>query len=258
MTENPEQDALDAAFEGGFDDEQPEQTPAADEPAATPAADTEADQTQPSAPAEPPDLSPAEIRAQLAELQSLRQAVQGLPQLTERLRKAEGRLGDLNARVPVPTPPPPPRLEKLERVREELPEVVEAMEEYFQSRQPKEEPKPAAEEPTSSVLEQEHPGWEQTVASSDFEQWLASQDAAYQQKVKATNSEAVMLAAITRFEVQTDSRRQAAAAAQREASRVAQTRNARAAAAVTPTGAGRRAPSEQSIEAAFEAGFSGR
>jgi hypothetical protein len=250
-TENTEAE-LDAAFNSGFDDDAPAATqPAAEAPAQSPEA-AEAER----AAEEADELAglPPKVRELLAQMESLKQAASLVPTLEHRLRSAEGRVAALQKQVPAPTPPAPPRLEAFERVREELPEVAEAMEEYFQSRQAKvdteQQAEPAAETP--SVLAEEAPDWEKTVVSSDFQQWLKSQDQAYRTKVETTNSEAVMLAAITKF----DAHRTLQAERQAAAQKAAQTRQARVAGAVVPTGAGRRAPTEMSLEEAFASGFS--
>lgn len=248
-TENTEVD-LEAAFQGGFDDGQPAETPAAEPSAHSP----EAVETQPETkPEETDELAglPPKARAMLAELESLKQAAALVPTLEHRLRSAEGRVAALQKQAPAATPPAPQRLEAVERVRSELPEVIEAMEQMLQSRQaPKEEP--TQHEPAApSVLAEEAPDWEQKVISSDFQQWLAAQEPAYRSKVESTTNEAVMLAAITKF----DAHKAVQAERQAAAQKAAQTRQARATAAVVPTGAGRRAPSEPSLEEAFAAGF---
>lgn len=250
-TENTEAE-LNAAFNSGFDDDAPAATqPAAEAPAPSPEA-AEAEQ----AADEVDELAglPPKVRELLAEMESLKQAASLVPTLEHRLRSAEGRVAALQKQVPAPTPPAPPRLEAFERVKEELPEVAEAMEEYFQSRQAprvesEQQVEPAAETP--SVLAEEAPDWERTVVSNDFQQWLKSQDQAYRTKVETTNSEAVMLAAITKF----DAYRTLQAERQAAAQKAAQTRQARVAGAVVPAGAGRRAPTEMSLEDAFAAGF---
>lgn len=254
---------LEAAFAGGFDDER---TTLVETPA--PAVQTAAPDTGPEVVAETPaepaaqeatdELAglPPQVRAMLAEFETLKQTASIVPELQKRLRSAEGRLGDLNSRVSAPAAPAQQqRLEKVEKVREELPEVIEAMEQMFQSREATrqaETPKPEQPDVPASILEQEAPDWESKIVSTEFQVWLQSQDPAYRDKVQRTQSEAVMLAAITKFDVQ-----QSAAAAQTAAAaRVTQTRQNRAAAAVTPQGSGRREPSTITLEDAFAAGFS--
>lgn len=248
-TENTEAD-LEAAFQGGFDVGQPASQPAAEPSAPSPEA---VEPPEAAAPEEVDELAglPPKVRDMLTQLESLKQAASLVPTLEHRLRSAEGRVAALQKQVPAAPPPAPPRLEAVERVREELPEVIEAMEEYFQSKQtPRQEP--AEQEPEApSILAQEVPDWEQKVVSTEFQQWIKAQEPAYRAKVESTTSEAVMLAAITKF----DAHRQITAERQAAAQKAVQTRQARVAAAVVPNGAGRRAPSEPDLEALFEQGF---
>lgn len=249
-TENTETE-LEAAFQGGFDDGQPASQPAAEPSAPSPEA---VEPPESAATDEVDELAglPPKVRDMLTQLESLKQAASLVPTLEHRLRSAEGRVAALQKQVPAPTPPAPPRLEAVERVRAELPEVVEAMEEFFQSRQPPNQEQPAEPEPeVPSILAQEVPDWEQKVISTEFQQWIKAQEPAYRAKVESTTSEAVMLAAITKF----DAHRQITAERQAAAQKAAQTRQARVAAAVVPNGAGRRAPSEPDLEALFAQGF---
>lgn len=186
-------------------------------------------------------LSPA-VRAKLDEYDSLRAAAAQIPTLEHKWRSEQGRVAALQAELRqahAAPPPEPKRMEAFERVKAELPEVADAMEEYFQSRQPqKVEAQPDAEAPLS-ILGEEAPDWEQTVTGMPFQQWIATQDPAYREKVNKTNSEAVMLAAITKFQAHQQITAERSAAAQK----AAQTRQARVSAAVVPLGAGRREPS---------------
>lgn len=255
-TETTTEAQLDAAFDGGFEDEQPENTtPAADAAAPNSPAAPEATTTDTSAEEDELAGLPPKVRAMLDEFQQLKQAAQAVHGLEQRLRKTEGRLGDLNTRLPASPPPAPPKLEKVERVRAELPEVVEAFEEYvadkLKSQQPVQQPAADTETP---LLAETFPQWEQTVAGDDFAKWLDTEGGDYATKVKTTTSEAVMLEALTRYDVA----KKYAAKAATEAQRVAQTRQSRAAAAAVPAGAGRRAPTPAStLDDAFEAGFRG-
>lgn len=253
-TENTEAE-LDAAFASGFDDGQPAEKPAAETPAPSPeAVEPAAEPAAEAATEEVDELAglPPKVRDMLAQLESLKQAAALVPTLEHRLRSAEGRVAALQKQAPAAPPPEPKRLEAVERVRAELPEVVEAMEEFFQSRQPqKQEQAEPAQPEAPSILAEEAPDWEQKVISLEFQQWISAQDPAYRSKVESTNSEAVMLAAITKF----DAHKALQAERQAAAQKAAQTRQARVAAAVTPTGAGRRAPSEPNLEELFAQGF---
>lgn len=255
-TETTEAD-LDAAFDGGFENEQPEQTaPAAD--AAAPASPAAPEATTTDANAEADELAglPTKVREMLAEFQQIKQTAAMVPELQHKLRSTEGRVAALQKAMPAPPPPAPPKLEKVERVRAELPEVIDAIEEYVTSHVKTQQPaeKPATDSTDTPILAEAFPQWEQTVAGEDFAKWLETEEAGYATKVKATTSEAVMLEALTRYDVA----KKYAARAATEAQRVAQTRQSRATAAAVPAGAGRRAPTPAStLDDAFEAGFRG-
>ncbi len=256
-TETTPEAELDAAFDGGFENEQPEQTaPAADAAAPASPAATEAATNQPSAEEDELAGLPPKVREMLAEFQQIKQAAALVPELQHQLRSTVGRVASLQKALPAPPPPAPPKLEKVERVRAELPEVIEALEEYIGHHVKAASPaEPAAADSTETpILAEAFPQWEQTVASDDFAKWLDTEGGEYATKVKATTSEAVMLEALTRYDVA----KKYAAKAATEAQRVAQTRQSRAAAAAVPQGAGRRAPTPATtLDDAFEAGFRG-
>lgn len=259
-TTNTEAD-LDAAFDGGFEDEQPDaNSPAADAAAPASPAAPEATTTEPNA--EVDDLAglPPKVREMLAEFQQVKQAAAMVPTLEHKLRSAEGRVAALQKALPAPPPPAPPKLEKVERVRAELPEVIEALEEYVGHHAKTQQPAaaPAADSTETPILSETFPQWEQTVAGDDFAKWLDTEGADYATKVKTTTSEAVMLEALTRYDVAQKYAKQQAEQATAAANRVAQTRQSRAAAAAVPAGAGRRAPTPAStLDDEFEAGFRG-
>lgn len=260
-----------AAFAAGFEDDQPAaierpaSTEARDEsPADASAADTNAATTTPAAEEDEfAGLSP-KARALLQEVERLRTAAAAVPQLEHRLRQAEGRLGDLNGRIPKPPPPAPPKLERFERLREELPEVADGLEEYLQHHMPKKadpEPTPQAssDDIPTPVLDAEFPDWGQTISSNEFKSWLASQPAEYQTKVQSTDSEAVFIGALAKFKTASEAARVAAAEAAARAAaagQVNQVRNARATRAAVPATGARRAPSTSDpIADAFASGF---
>lgn len=250
---------LDALFEGAGASDDAAPPTAAPSKAAAAEAVTATEPTQEPAeakPAEEDELAglPPKVRAMLDELQTLKAATAALPQLANRLAKAEGRLGDLNGRMKTATPPPaPPKMEKMDRIRAELPEVAEAMEEFFaaksqpaeqQPTQPETDPYAANDSAATSELDTERPTWKADVNGTEFQTWLAAQDASYQQKVKTTESQAVLLASLERFD----------AFKKFKAQTLTQTRNVRAASAVVPAGAGRRAPQPpQTLDEIFEA-----
>ena len=258
-----EQDHQAAAFLAGYKGEAlPATEPAAQEDAApAPQGEAAATADAPNEVDEYAGLSP-KVREQLQQLEPLRQAASTIPELAQRLRTAEGRVAALQKSVPVAPPPAPQRLEKVERIREDWPEVVDAMEEMLQSRAPKAEEQPAEtpkaqaqdDDLPTPLLDSEMPDWGAKLTGPQFQTWLASQGPDYQRKVKLADSEGVVLAALTKFDAHQDLARARAAAA----AKAVDTRTARASAAVTPVTAGRREPATNTEEQAFMAGYKRR
>lgn len=265
----------DKAFDDAFnavvpdqDDPAPETESREDDPQPEPVSG-EADKPEPKSKEEPEEDElagmPPKVRALLAEIDALRKAASIVPGLEQRLRQAEGRLGDLNGRIPKPQPPAPPKLERWEALREQLPEMADGLEELLQHRlPPKAEPEPKPEQPQepqsapTPTLDKLYPSWGQTVQGDDFKLWLASQDEAYRAGVMSTDSEAEFIDALAKFtshQRAMQAAAQAAAARQVAANQVSQVRLARAASAAVPQGSGRRAPVITDEDDAFDEGF---
>ena len=195
------------------------------------------------APAEPPPpaaAAPVDPYAGLPE--AVRTALAADRQLVEqRMRSAEGRVAalqrELAQRPQAPAPQPEaPRKTKLDALRKELPEVVEAIEEARGQavdqdelrKQLRAEAMAAVQE---ELLEDKHPDWAQKLTGQGFQTWLQTQPADYQAKVRGTDRSSVMSAALTTFD------QAQAQAATRQG--VQASRDKRIAAAVTPKGTGR-------------------
>lgn len=139
--------------------------------------------------------------------------------------------------------PARPRIESVELVRGELPEVAQAIEDAVEQRiahqerqqQERQQRQPAAEADDDEVaaLAVVHPDWAQAMNSPDFKLWLTAQADGYADKVLSTNKSAIVSDALSRFKGAHLGQRQGASAPadQRRASRVA--------AAVQPPGSGR-------------------
>jgi hypothetical protein len=261
-----------AAMEAAFARAQPAEKPAAELPAPVTEPEQPSESTateQPSAASTEPAKEedefaglPPKVRAMLAKMEALEQAASLVPVLERRVRQAEGRLGDLNSRIPVPPPPAPKRLEKVEAVRQDLPEVIDALEEMLADRMPpKAVEAPQRQEPAETptpVLDQERPTWLQDLGSADFRLWLSQQDPAYRERVTSTDQEAVILAALGRFDTQLAAHRARQEAERAAAAKLTQTRQTRTAAAAVPQGAARRPLAAMSEEDAMEAAFAAR
>lgn len=226
-------DAFRLAF-GGDTDEQPGS--AAQAPAAPPAAAPAPASSTAAAPApntgesrqedDDPfkDLSP-KARELLAEVPTLRRnfdALQGRLAPTQRkLAEVERENAELRRRLdsgaPAPSPagsPPAANAPSaaLERVRGELPEVAEAIEEML-ARVPTASPPPPAPAPATTAqggdeaaidaagqsLARVHPDWIPTMNSDGYKLWLAGQDRATQDELMSTNDPVIVADALTKF-----------------------------------------------------------
>lgn len=121
------------------------------------------------------------------------------------------------------------------------------------------------------ALEEDYPDWRTTVgeqgADNPYRKWLATQDAAYQQKLAATNSAAVIGRSLKKFtdaqtadataKATTDAAAKKAADEKAAADKVAATRKERFEAAATSKGAGGHTPGTTEDDE-FEAGFKGK
>ena len=221
---------------------------AADEVATDPAefdgADEQASDTAAPAPAptEPPAPEPAPADPYAGLPEPVRNALAADRQLVEqRMRSAEGRVAalqrELAQRPQAPAPEPEaPRKTKLDALRAELPEVVEAIEEArgqavdadAMRQQLRAEAMATVQE---ELLEDKHPDWAQKLTGQPFQAWLQTQPADYQERVRSTDRAGVMSSALTKFD------QARAEAATRQGVQTA--RDKRIAAAVVPRGTGR-------------------
>lgn len=283
MSTNQERDDEDAAFEAGFDsvhqspeakapadDAQPEAAAQPNEAAETPPQGTETTteaKQEGDKPAEPPAVDPfaglpKEVRDILArvpqmeqELAQTRRVANMVPALQSRLDKlASGSAA--TAQVPGRS-----RFESIERLRENgLPEIADALDELAELRTAghdaapvEQSPAPAADpvDPQMEVLDHVRPTWRDDVGDSDYQLWLSRQPAEYRDKVNTTTKARDILDSLDRF----GAYRQQVTAATSTAQQIVSTRANRMAAAVTPQGDGRRAPSKALVEDDEEAGF---
>lgn len=265
-TATPDDQAAEDAFRAAFAAEQSGQRqPAAeqsDAPAASATPAQAAEATEGEAATEQEDEFaglPPNVRERLSQLEDLQRAAALIPTLEQRLRKAEGRLGDLNGRIHAPAPQPAAKLEKVEALKSEWPELVEAMQELLdhnktsgqQQSDNHADAAQAADDLPTPTLDTEMPGWDRKLTSPQFQTWLAAQPEDYRKKVASTDNEGVILAALSRFDTHSELQGQRQQAAQK----AAQTRQSRAAAAVVPQTAGARVPTNLSDEDVFRQAF---
>lgn len=203
--------------------------------------------------------------AELAE--PVRKLIARIPDLEHQVRSANGRYGAMQRELdtlrragsPPPadrayaqSPPAParPRIDSLETVRGELPEVAQAIEEAVEARfvasQQATADKTAEAAPVArgdddievAALAEAHADWAQTVVSPDFKLWLTQQGEGYSDKVLSTDRSAILGQALTKFKSYA-----AQVAAQRQVGQqVNQRRSNRVAAAVQPYASGGGSP----------------
>lgn len=270
----------DLAFEQGFNsiNEKPTQPQAQEtpEPAAAPADQEPA--TAPEAVAKPEEkpepavdpfagLPPA-VRELLATIPAMRTEIETTRRMANMVPALQSRIDKLSQPVPATAPeavtPSKGRFAKVEAIRNELPEIADALDEianaHLQGREQPHQAKPAAQtevpppaekSPHEDALDSVRPTWSDELMSSDFQLWLTQQPADFQNMVARTNKAGDILTALKKFDgfkAQTTSTQQ-----------LNQTRTGRMAAAVVPQGDGRRqrvaATPEDEEEAAFAAGF---
>ena len=273
MTTQEERDE-DLAFEQGFNTANAEAadeptTPQVGEPAPPQqaAAATAQAVATPDENAEPePDpfasLPPA-VRDLLATIPTMRAEQEQLRRMANMVPALQSRLDKMNppASPESPSAPAKSRFAKVEALRNELPEIADALDEIANDRHPapaayqpeprQGQPAQAPATPEEKTLTIARPTWADDLTSSDFQLWLVRQPRDYQAQVQQTNEPGEILAALARY----DANKSASTPKQQ----LNQTRTTRMAAAVTPQGDGRRktraADPGDEEEAAFTAAF---
>lgn len=223
---------------------------AADDAAVADSEQADAQDDQAAAPAATAEPAPAPAEGQAADPfaglpEPVRNALAAIPQMEHRVRSAEGRVAalqrELAQRQAAPeTAAPRASSPKLEALRGELPEVAEALDEMRGTTVDADSLRQQVRAELAAELQEEllstnHPEWQQTVTGNDFQLWLASQDAAYRDRIASTSKASELMGALRRFG---EHQAKASARATLQASR-----GRRLAAAVAPTGS-RRVPAK--------------
>jgi len=257
--ENTELDAFLAAS----GEPQPEKEAAADEPPRAEETSPAKDEPQPEA-VQQDETKDVDPFADLPQVVKARLAQ--LPQFEHQLRSERGRREALERKLrelEAATPKEKPKSERIEKIRSELPEVADALEEIASRHVEPPAAEPVKEEPQRSqeeldrdlldanpLLTAEHPNWLETVRTADFNVWLGNQPPAYRQRLQQTDSEHDLARAMVHYSTYQQAAAQRVAEAQQRAAaaKVTQTRQARVQEAVTPKGAGARRDPAQSTE----------
>lgn len=274
MTTQEERDE-DQAFEQGFNtataDAADEPTtpqvaePAPPQQAATATAQAVATPDENSEPEPDPFASlPPAVRDLLATIPAMRAEQEQLRRMANMVPALQSRLDKMiqPASPESPSAPAKSRFAKVEALRNELPEIADALDEIANDRHPApaaNQPEPRQQAPAQPQASPEErtltiarPTWADDLTSSDFQLWLVRQPKDFQAQVQQTSEPGEILAALARY----DANKSRTTPTQQ----LNQTRTSRMAAAVTPQGDGRRQPSravpEDEEEAAFAAAFS--
>ena len=299
-----DQQAENAAFEQGFAQAsgQPSPTPAAPaadavEAVAQDGAAPAADHTAEEGSNQPEAINPADDGAQAqdgqgqsndleddpvvldgfkrSEVKRLLEQASKVTDLEQQLRKAHGKIGELNTRIQPKAPAQPaapahtaaPELpQELKQFEQDFPEFATYAKALLQAQQPAAQAAPPAQEEQTvataanhgqaeldpvvielAVMDRMHSGWREKVAGQEFSLWLAAQGQEVQSAFAAADTAQAMAAVIGQFD-------------QWEAAKAAQAQKhakgkQRLAAAVTPPGNAPQPQAALTEDQAFEMGF---
>lgn len=210
-----------------------------------------------------------------SELKRLLGSAAKVETLEQQLRKANGKIGELNSRIqapapaPTPTPAPAPELPpELKQLEQDYPDVVQLVRHMVAGQQSRQEAPPAeVQQPVATggahaasaeldpmvvemaVLDRTNAGWREKISSQEFNLWLTSQGEQVQQEFADMATADGMGSLLGKYDAWTSARATAADKAAKG--------QARLKAAVTPSGNAPRpqtAPTEMdAMEAAFKA-----
>lgn len=299
-----DQQAENAAFEQGFAQAsgQPSPTPAAPaadavEAVAQDGAAPAADHTAEEGSNQPEAINPADDGAQAqdgqgqsndleddpvvldgfkrSEVKRLLEQASKVTDLEQQLRKAHGKIGELNTRIQPKAPAQPaapahtaaPEFpQELKQFEQDFPEFATYAKALLQAQQPAAQAAPPAQgeqtvataaAPASAeldpvvielaVMDRMHSGWREKVAGQDFSLWLAAQGQEVQSAFAAADTAQAMAAVIDQFD-------QWGAAKAAQAQKHAKGKQ-RLAAAVTPQGNAPQPQAALTEDQAFEMGF---
>ena len=210
-----------------------------------------------------------------SEVKRLLEQASKVTDLEQQLRKAHGKIGELNTRIQPKAPAQPaapahtaaPELpQELKQFEQDFPEFATYAKALLQAQQPAAQVAPPAQEEQTvataanhgqaeldpvvielAVMDRMHSGWREKVAGQDFSLWLAAQGQEVQSAFAAADTAQAMAAVIGQFD-------------QWEAAKAAQAQKhakgkQRLAAAVTPQGNAPQPQAALTEDQAFEMGF---
>ena len=210
-----------------------------------------------------------------SEVKRLLEQASKVTDLEQQLRKAHGKIGELNTRIQPKAPAQPaapahtaaPELpQELRQFEQDFPEFATYAKALLQAQQPAAQVAPPAQEEQTvataanhgqaeldpvvielAVMDRMHSGWREKVAGQEFSLWLAAQGQEVQSAFAAADTAQAMAAVIGQFD-------------QWEAAKAAQAQKhakgkQRLAAAVTPQGNAPQPQAALTEDQAFEMGF---
>ena len=210
-----------------------------------------------------------------SEVKRLLEQASKVTDLEQQLRKAHGKIGELNTRIQPKAPAQPaapahtaaPELpQELKQFEQDFPEFATYAKALLQAQQPAAQAAPPAQEEQTvataanhgqaeldpvvielAVMDRMHSGWREKVAGQEFSLWLAAQGQEVQSAFAAADTAQAMAAVIGQFD-------------QWEAAKAAQAQKRakgkqRLAAAVTPQGNAPQPQAALTEDQAFEMGF---
>ena len=210
-----------------------------------------------------------------SEVKRLLEQASKVTDLEQQLRKAHGKIGDLNTRIQPKAPAQPaapahtaaPEFpQELRQFEQDFPEFATYAKALLQAQQPAAQAAPPAQEEQTvataanpgqaeldpvvielAVMDRMHSGWREKVAGQEFSLWLAAQGQEVQSAFAAADTAQAMAAVIGQFD-------------QWEAAKAAQAQKhakgkQRLAAAVTPQGNAPQPQAALTEDQAFEMGF---
>lgn len=248
-------------------------TAPAGEPAAAPAPEGQPAPQEPAAAEDDPEVLDGFKRSEVRRLLASAAEVETLKQ---QLRKANGKIGELNSRIQppaaasvvAPTPPVAPALPPgLQQFEQDFPEIAEYVRAFGTSPQqqtqatpPTEmqqpvatavaQPVPAELNPTDielAVMDRMHKGWRDTVQSQDFNLWLAAQGEPVQTSFASADTADGLSAVLGQYGQWTTAKQASAVKAAKGQQRLAN--------AVTPAGNAPKPQAAPTEQDAFEAAF---
>ena len=210
-----------------------------------------------------------------SEVKRLLEQASKVTDLEQQLRKAHGKIGELNTRIQPKAPAQPaapahtatPELpQELKQFEQDFPEFATYAKALLQAQQPAAQAAPPAQEEQTvataanpgqaeldpvvielAVMDRMHSGWREKVAGQEFSLWLAAQGQGVQSAFAAADTAQAMAAVIGQFD-------QWGAAKAAQAQKHAKGKQ-RLAAAVTPQGNAPQPQAALTEDQAFEMGF---